>query len=63
MKKMDEKMDERIKWMKKMKKQRTKHVYNQELCVNPNTSSSQPRNMCQPEYHLLISKRYVPIRN
>jgi hypothetical protein len=56
--KMDE-MDEKNRWTKGW----TKHVHNQKLCVNLNTTSSQLRGMCQPKHDMFISKRYVPIRN
>jgi hypothetical protein len=49
------KKDEKKRWIK--------HVHNQELCVNPNNTSSQPRGMCQPKHHVFISKKYVFIRN
>ncbi len=41
----------------------TQHVHNQQLCVNPNSTCSQSRGLCQPKHHMFISKRYVPIRN
>jgi hypothetical protein len=39
----------------------TKHIHNQELCVNPNFTCSQPRAMCQSKHHLFISKGMSPL--
>jgi len=52
----------RIKWMKN-KNRWTKLVKNKKLFVNPNSTFSQLKGMCQLKHHLFISKRYVPIRN
>ncbi len=41
------------------KKRWRKLVHNQELCVNPNSTCSQLRGICQSKHHLFISKRYV----
>ncbi len=50
------------KWMKNITRW-TQYVHNQQLCVNPNSTCSQLRGMCQLKHHMFISKRYVPIRN
>jgi hypothetical protein len=64
--KMDGKMDEQKNgWKIKIdeKKRWSKHVYNQELCVDPNIICSQLKGMCQLKHHMFISNKYVPIRN
>jgi hypothetical protein len=34
-------------------------IHNQELCVNPNSTHSQPRIMCQSKFYPFTTKRYV----
>jgi hypothetical protein len=41
----------------------TQPICNQELCANVNSTSSQPRGLCQPKHYMFIFKRYVPIGN
>ncbi len=60
-------MDEKDGWIKLNGKAKlngwTQYVRNQELCANVNSTSSQPRGLCQSKHYLFISKRYVPIGN
>jgi hypothetical protein len=41
----------------------TQPICNQKLCANVNSTSSQPKGLCQLKHYMFISKRYVPIGN
>jgi hypothetical protein len=69
------KMDKRIKWIKMNQKNEGNMfttrsyvsiqilpIHNWEVCVNPNSTYSQLRGMCQSKHQMFISKRYVLIK-